>query len=755
MRRFWTFGILLITAVAGLHADVGDPPSRVARLNYLDGSVSFQPGGEDNWVPAVPNRPLITGDRLWTEADSHAELHIGSLAIRMGGLTAFDLLNLDDNLLQIRLSEGRLNIRLRELFDNEAVEIDTPQGAISLLRAGEYRIEVKPDGQTAWVLTRSGDIEVSSGGQAFPVHPRQLATLNGTDSMAYQITDMPAPDGFDNWCLNRDQREDHAAEVSARYVSREMVGYEDLADNGVWRDVPGYGPCWEPRGVVAGWAPYHYGRWAWVEPWGWTWIDDAPWGFAPFHYGRWANARGVWVWVPGAMVRRPVYAPALVAFVGGGAHWGVSISVRGGGGPVGWFPLGPREPYYPAYHVSNTYVRNVNITHVTNINVINVRNVTNVTYVNQRVPGAMMAVRGDAFAGAQPVQRARIDVNAQMAAEARVSGHSPAIAPQRNSVLGVHAAMADRAGHPPAQAFSRQVVGKATPPPPPVSFAQRQQYLSANPGRPLDAQTLSHIQAARPAAAVQQQQYVRPAMGGRMTSAPVNSNPNLTPQQPPRPQMDRPPRVVPNESPRPNQVEQERLARPREQAAPVPQQSRPPMERPARVVPNESPRLNQVEQERLARPSEQAAPVPQQSRPPLERPARVVPNESPRPNQVEQEQLARPREKAAPVPQQSRPPMERPARVVPNESPRPNQVEQERLAHPREQAAPVHPVNPVSPPPHDIPSTPRPEMERANRPAPRAEQHTEEKRPPHTEEKAAEHPKSERREEGKEKEKKQ
>jgi hypothetical protein len=715
MRLVWTFGILQIAAVIGLHADVGDPPSRVARLNYLDGSVSFQPGGEDNWVPAVPNRPLITGDRLWTEADSHAELHIGSLAIRLGGLTAFDVLNLDDNLLQIRLSEGRLNIRLRELFDNQAVEIDTPQGAISLLRAGEYRIEVKPDGQTTWVVTRSGDIEVSSGGQAFPVHPRQLATLNGTDSMSYGVTDMPPPDGFDNWCLNRDRREDHAAEVSAQYVSREMVGYEDLADNGVWRDVPGYGPCWEPRGVVAGWAPYHYGHWAWVEPWGWTWIDDAPWGFAPFHYGRWANAGGVWVWVPGAIVRRPVYAPALVAFVGGGAHWGASVSIRSGGGPVGWFPLGPREPYYPAYHVSNTYVRNVNITHVTNINVVNVRNVTNVTYVNQRVPGAMMAVRGDAFTGAQPVQRARIDVNAQMAAEARVSGHSPAIAPQRNSVLGVHAAMADRAGHPPAQAFNRQVVGKATPPPPPVSFAQRQQYLSANPGRPIDAQTLSHIQAARPAAAVQQQQYVRPAMGGRMTAAPVNANPNLTPPQPPRPQMERPPRVVPNESPRPNQVEQERLARPHEQPAPVPQPPRPQTERPPRVVPNESPRPNQVEQERLAHPHEQPAPVPQ---PP-------------------------------------RPQTERPARVVPNESPRPNQVEQERSAHPREQAAPAHPVNPVNPPQHNVPSTPRPEAERANRPAPRVEQQTEEKRQPRTEEKPAEHPKGEKREEGREKEKKQ
>ena len=227
------------------------------------------------------------------------------------------------------------------------------------------------------------------------------------------------------------------------------------------------------------------------------------------------------------------------------------------------------------------------------------------------------------------------------------------------------------------------MVGKATPPPPPVSFAQRQQYLSANPGHPLDAQTLSHIQAARPAG-VQQQQYVRPAMGSRVTAAPGN-NPNLTPQQPPRPQMERPARGVPNESPRPNQVEQERLARPREQAAPA-----------------NNPNL--------------------------------TPQQPPRPQ------------------------MERPARVAPNESPRPNQVEQERPARPREQAAPVHPVNPVNPgnpAPHNVPSTPRPEMERANRPAPRVEQHTEERRPPQTGEKPAEHPKGEKREEGKEKEKKQ
>ncbi len=136
----------------------------------------------------------------------------------------------------------------------------------------------------------------------------------------------------------RDRSED--ASVSARYVSREIPGYEDLDANGTWRSDPNYGEVWVPTvAVTAQWAPYHQGHWTWIAPWGWTWIDDAPWGFAPFHYGRWAYLGNAWAWVPGpVVVAQPVYAPALVAFVGGGgggSHWGVDLADwrrRGRGG---------------------------------------------------------------------------------------------------------------------------------------------------------------------------------------------------------------------------------------------------------------------------------------------------------------------------------------------------------------------------------------------------------------------------------------
>jgi hypothetical protein len=107
---------------------------------------------------------------------------------------------------------------------------------------------------------------------------------------------------------------------------------------------------------VSDWAPYRYGRWSYVRPWGWTWIDDASWGFAPFHYGRWVQVRDRWCWWPGAYQARPVYAPALVAWYGRPGA-GINIST---GPAVGWFPLGPREHYVPHYSNNNGYIRRLN-----------------------------------------------------------------------------------------------------------------------------------------------------------------------------------------------------------------------------------------------------------------------------------------------------------------------------------------------------------------------------------------------------------
>jgi hypothetical protein len=481
---------LFLTA-SGAAQGQDDPPSRVARIAYVNGPVSFEPASVDQWADASPNYPMTTGDSLYSDAGGRAVLRIGQNSIRLNSLTNFQFVNLADDVVQASINSGGLGLHVRHLFDGESWEIDTPNGAVTVLRGGDYRIDTDPDGDFTTVTVRSGDVEVTANNQSFPVHAGQTAYFDDSGNPP-DISGVGPQDDFDAFFVARNRVEDVPA---PQYVSPEMVGYEDLAANGEWANTP-EGAVWTPR-VAAGWTPYHDGHWAWVAPWGWTWVDDAPWGFAPFHYGRWAMVNNRWGWYPGAVAPRPYYAPALVAFVGGGG-FGVGISVGGGGGGlVGWFPLGPKEVYYPTYKVSPTYVRQVNVTNtrITTINVTNV-NVTNITYVNRT---AVVAVPQNSFVSAQPVRAAAVRMTSAQIQQGQVIGAAPKVAPQPQSVIG--AAGAHRAAAPPAAVASRAVVAKRTPPPAPVPFAAQQKALEAHPGTPPAKTELTTLRAQAPAPA--------------------------------------------------------------------------------------------------------------------------------------------------------------------------------------------------------------------------------------------------------------
>jgi hypothetical protein len=399
-------------------AQSNDPPGRIGRVSDVTGSVSLLPVGETNWSTASLNYPLTTGDALWADVDARAEVHVGASAVHLAPGTSLAFDAIEDNLIQLRIGQGSVQIRLRELGQDESYEVDTPGGAVLLHVPGTYRVDVTPDGQRSTFTVRDGDADVMVGNYSYPLRQGTSVTLTGDGGQPIANDGMLAPDAWENWAAARDRRED--ARSATRYVSRDMIGYEDLDDYGDWQVDASYGPVWYPRSVASDWAPYRTGRWEWVQPWGWTWIDESPWGFAPFHYGRWANQGGRWGWYPGRERVRPVYAPALVAFMSGDG-WSVSLSFGSGGG-VGWVPLGPNEMYVPAYHASPTYVRNVNITNVnvTNINVTNV-DVNTVQYVNRNVPGAVTAVPRDAFVTSRPVERAAVRVRPADLAAIRVS----------------------------------------------------------------------------------------------------------------------------------------------------------------------------------------------------------------------------------------------------------------------------------------------------------------------------------------------
>jgi hypothetical protein len=445
-----------------------DPPGRVARLNFIQGSVSYQVSGDQDWVQANPNRPLTTGDNLWVDKDSRGEVHIGSTAIRMSSETGISFLTLDDRTVQVQLAQGVIEVHVRNFPGGDAFEIDTPNLAFTITRPGEYRIETDPNGGATTITVREGEGEVTGGGESWELRGRQRYAFNGTDQLSYDASDASEYDDFESWCQQRDQRENGA--LSARYVSRDVDGYYDLDDYGDWRADSDYGQVWVPRGIAVGWAPYQVGHWVYVAPWGWTWVDDEPWGFAPFHYGRWVFVSGYWGWVPGPLVVRPVYAPALVGFVGGGG-FGISVAFGGGFSGVAWFPLGPRDVYVPGYRCSPRYVQNINVTNTRVVNVTQITNVYNTVVVNRnntlvnnytyaRNTSAVTAVSRETFVNARPVSRATVRITSEQIQNARPNESAP-IAPTRASYVS---STAKPAMNKPAVPFAqRPVVARLNP----------------------------------------------------------------------------------------------------------------------------------------------------------------------------------------------------------------------------------------------------------------------------------------------------
>ena len=743
-----------------------DPPTRAGRIGFVQGSVSFQPGGEGDWLDAVPNRPLTTGDNLWVDRDSRAEVQIGSTSIRLGPETSLTFLDLGNDVTQLRLSTGSLYFRVRRFDRDDRFEVDSPNLAFNVEQAGEFRLDVNQNGDQTVATVWRGRSEITGGaGDSYRLQAGQQGAFTGVDQLSYDVGEIGEPDDFGRWALSRDQREDRVR--SRQYVSEEMTGYEDLDDYGRWHEVAGYGNVWTPSGVPGDWAPYRYGNWTYVSPWGWTWVEQEPWGFAPFHYGRWASVEGSWCWVPGPVVVavRPVYSPALVAFVGGGG-FSIGIGVGGGGG-VGWFPLGPGEVFVPWYRTSPRYVENVNVTNtrvnvtqVTNVyNNVTVNHVTNVTYINQRVTNSVTVVNHDTFVNARPVHDNVVGVDARQLAAAPVT-HDVArnIQPQRESVVGPAHQVQNR---PPEQAINRQVVatrqpavvnrppavaggGNQRPPaPPPVKTVKSAppteakplesgargganppptNNVSARPGQPANQ---PGAPANRPGTDNNRNAPVQPAAPTNRPGAPENNRPgadnNRNVPRPGGPDTNRP--GAPNNQPgapennRPGADNNRNVPRPgvpenNRPAAPENRPVQPENNRPAAPENRPAAPPNRAAQPENNRPSESVPRPPSANRPeqapeqPRQNPSARPENTRPETPRAQPEQPARPPQTR----QENVPPQNRPDATPRNENrpapaPRP---ETRSEPAPRPEARPAEPTRPPeqrnqkpTPPPED------------------------------------------------------
>lgn len=450
----WLSGLAATLALSCATAQepVVDPPDRVGRLSLIEGDVSLAPAQSEEWADAVLNRPLTTGDKLWVEENGRAELQVDSSTIHLDHGTGFSFIELDDDVMQMSLTDGAATIRVRRLGERETIQVETPNATITLRDPGEYHFEVDVESDRTVVKARSGEAEIVGKLKSYVVRANEAAVLTGLEDLHATINPIAPRTAFEAWANDRDRERNESN--SSRYVSENVVGYEELDDNGEWVHEPEYGHVWRPTYVVHDWAPYRYGRWLFVRPWGWTWVDDARWGFAPFHYGRWAYLRHRWCWVPGPRHVRAVYAPAHVGWIGSPS---LSVSVSFGSG-IGWYPLGPHEVYRPWYRHTPRYIRHVNVSNTIIVNNTHITNIYNGRhrprdFHHRRNEHAVTVVQRDQFVGGRSLggHRLRVDERElrQWRDDARPSSIEDArpssIEPVRQSIL---AGEPRRGGHP-------------------------------------------------------------------------------------------------------------------------------------------------------------------------------------------------------------------------------------------------------------------------------------------------------------------
>lgn len=456
----------LLIAVFSLTASAEQEEERAGqsplRLSFMEGEASFWRPGAEDWAPARLNTPLAAGDELYTGDRANLELQIGARAfVRAGERTQLGLVNQEPDFLQLKVTTGRVSLDLRALPQGYTVELDTPNAVFAIEYTGYYRVEVVGD-TTHFITRRGGRATVTAaGGEAENISPSEEIVVIGRDAPRVETYVAPEIDDWDRWNY---ARTDHQIEaVSNRYLPPGVYGADELDHYGNWRVLPSYGPVWVPYQTAPDWVPYSTGSWVWDPYYGWTWIDDAPWGWAPYHYGRWVFIDGFWGWAPGPVVARPVYAPALVAFFGFG-H-GVSVRIGFGVPGVGWVALGWGEPlvpwWGPAGFIGTPWwggwggpriVNNVVISRTT------VVNVTNITYQNTKVSNAVIAVRVEHFG--RGAVRERISV-AQAGERAPVMGEHPVKPVPASLVAGRGATI-----RPPDAAISRPVAATRRPPEP-------------------------------------------------------------------------------------------------------------------------------------------------------------------------------------------------------------------------------------------------------------------------------------------------
>jgi len=304
--------------------------ARVVRLSVVAGSVSIAHTGDQVWQPALANMPIQEGDTLASGAGrAEVEFENGAVAfLAENSILQFTQLALSDGgrLTQITLTQGTASF-YGDLSSADSFALLTSNLSVTLTGHAEFRVDSADSGSSVRVF--QGIVEANSSAGVTQVRKGESLTVNPQDAEDLNITPFPKADDFDRWVGHENQAIAVGASDSLSYMNSGFAyGASDLYAYGSWLDCINLGPCWQPYGLTAGWAPYMDGFWSPYAALGMTWISYEPWGWMPYHFGSWALYPGYgWVWVPSEM---DMWEPAMVSWVAAGNQ-------------IGWVPISPYD----------------------------------------------------------------------------------------------------------------------------------------------------------------------------------------------------------------------------------------------------------------------------------------------------------------------------------------------------------------------------------------------------------------------------
>lgn len=288
-----------------LLGSTGSWAERVGRVAAITGAAQLWDAEERQWMPLLVNRMVTAGDRIRSEPHARVDVQIGTLGLWIGPQSDVEFARLDAQGAQVRLNQGHLVARVQTAEWARDLQLATGELVAHPLAPGLYRLDrdMVSGGRSAAAALR-GLLSLQAVDARLQVAAGQRIEVMGAEAGGGLRSTVMLHDAYAGWVSARDQAAE-APTSAAAAPWREVTGLDTLERYGRWESHPEVGWIWYPVTVRPGWEPFRDGRWVWVRPWGWTWVDDAPWGFAPAHYGRWIQWNSRWVWSPGHGHSRP------------------------------------------------------------------------------------------------------------------------------------------------------------------------------------------------------------------------------------------------------------------------------------------------------------------------------------------------------------------------------------------------------------------------------------------------------------------